>query len=121
MPTRRTFASLLALLVALCVLEAHAGKSTVYTVTVNSPNEKETLRRVLPEDKFQFVELVERGRPDWLASACRQSLRCDVLVISGHFDGEPSSIPIVFDARESLPVADWNARPAVPAPACFRS
>ena len=72
MPARRTLASLIALLAALWVLEANAGKSTVCTVTVNSPNEKETLRRVLPEDKFQFVELVERGRADWLASACRQ-------------------------------------------------
>ena len=106
MPTRRTFASLLALLLAFGVLEAHAGKSTVCTVTVNSPNEKETLRRVLPEDKFQFVELVERGRPDWLASACRQSLRCDVLVISGHFDGGTEFYSDRLDARESLPVAE---------------
>ena len=88
------------------VLEAHAGKSTVCTVTVNSPNEKETLRRVLPEDKFQFVELVERGRPDWLASACRQNLRCDVLVISGHFDGGTEFYSDRLDARESLPVAE---------------
>ena len=106
MPTRRTFASLLALLLAFGVLDAHAGKSTVCTVTVNSPNEKETLRRVLPEDKFQFVELVERGRPDWLASACRQSLRCDVLVISGHFDGGTEFYSDRLDARESLPVAE---------------
>ena len=108
MPARRTFASLIALLAALWALEAHAGKSTVCTVTVNSPNEKETLRRVLPEDKFQFVELVERGRPDWLASACRQNLRCDVLVISGHFDGGTEFYSDRLDARESLPVAEME-------------
>jgi Cu2+-containing amine oxidase len=44
-------------------------------------------KKRLPEGDYDFVELVERGRPDWLASACRQGVRCDVLVISGHFDG----------------------------------
>src|SRR5436305_15242793 len=68
-----------------CVAEAHAEKKTVCTITVNSPDEKEIFRRSLPSDEFQFVELVERGRPDWLASACRAGVRCDVLVISGHF------------------------------------
>ena len=36
-------------------------------------------RRSLPPDEYRFVELVERGRPDWLASACRAGVRCDVL------------------------------------------
>ncbi|MEP6996580.1 MAG: hypothetical protein ABI900_02975 [Betaproteobacteria bacterium] len=106
MAARRTLASLAALLAALCVFAAHAGKTTVCTVTVNSPDEKETLRRSLPEDRFEFVELVERGRPDWLASACRQKLRCDVLVISGHFDGGTEFYSDRFDARESLPVGE---------------
>jgi hypothetical protein len=106
MPARRISVALIALLAALWAVEPQAGKSTVCTVTVNSPNEKETLRRVLPEDKFQFVELVERGRPDWLASACRQNLRCDVLVVSGHFDGGTEFYSDRLDARESLPVAE---------------
>ena len=106
MTIRRVFAFLVALLSTLWVLTADARKSTVCTVTVNSPNEKETLRRVLPEDKFQFVELVERGRPDWLASACRQKLSCDVLVISGHFDGGTEFYSDRLDARESLPVTE---------------
>src|SRR5690348_15742182 len=106
MPARRIFASLIVLLALPWALEAQAGKSTVCTVTVNSPNEKETLRRILPEDKFQFVELVERGRPDWLASACRQQLRCDVLVVSGHFDGGTEFYSDRLDARESLPVTE---------------
>lgn len=106
MPTRRTFACLIALLATPWMLDAAASKSTVCTVTVNSPDEKETLRRSLPEDKFQFVELVERGRPDWLASACRQGLRCDVLVFSGHFDGGTEFYSDRLDARESLPVVE---------------
>jgi len=95
-----------ALLAALCALEARADRSTVCTVTVNSPDEREMFRRSLPEDKFQLVELVERGRPDWLASACRQNIRCDVLVISGHFDGGTEFYSDRVGARESLPVEE---------------
>ena len=65
----------------------HAARKTVCTITVNSPDEKEFLQRTLPKEEFDFVELVERGRPDWLASACRKGVKCDVLLISGHFDG----------------------------------
>jgi hypothetical protein len=61
-------------------------------------------RRSLPADKYQFVELVERGRPDWLASACHAGVRCDVLLISGHFDGGDEFYSDRLDARESLPV-----------------
>src|SRR5512140_163749 len=64
-----------------------SAPKTVCTITVNSVDEKETFQRHLPADKFQFVELVERGRPDWLASACNTGVRCDALVISGHYDG----------------------------------
>ncbi len=106
MTTRRTLACLAALLATQWVIDADADKSTVCTVTVNSPDEKAMLRRSLPDDKFQFVELVERGRPDWLASACRQKLRCDVLVVSGHFDGGTEFYSDRLDARESLPVAE---------------
>src|SRR2546423_15453478 len=67
--------------------EVSAEKKTVCTITVNSADEKEAFRRSLPADKFQFVELVERGRPDWLSSACNRKIRCDVLGISGHYDG----------------------------------
>src|SRR5450759_831853 len=88
--------------------EAHAEKSTVCTITVNSPDEKEVLRRNLPEDKFQFVELVERGRPDWLASACRTGVQCDVLVISGHFDAGTEFYTDRLNQRESLPVEEME-------------
>ena len=56
------------------------------TITVNSSDEKEAFRRYLPKGEYQFVELVEKGRPDWLSSACRQKISCDVLVVSGHFN-----------------------------------
>ena len=74
------------LLAALLVPNAWAEKKTVCTITVNSADEKETFRQNLPKDRYQFVELVEKGRHDWLASSCRKGIQCDVLVVSGHFN-----------------------------------
>ena len=88
--------------------DALADKKTVCTITVNSADEKEAFRRTLPPDKYQFVELVERGRPDWLASACRQGVRCDVLVISGHYDGGNEFFSDRLEAREFLPVDEME-------------
>jgi hypothetical protein len=79
-------------------------KQTVCTITVNSPDEKEALRRHLPASKYRFVELVERGRPDWLASSCRAGISCDLLVISGHYDGGNAFFSDQLDVQEYLPV-----------------
>ena len=88
--------------------ETHAGKRTVCTITVNSPDEKEMFRQRLPAGEYEFVELVERGRPDWLASACRQGVRCDLLVISGHFDGSTEFYSDQVAASAFLPVAEME-------------
>jgi hypothetical protein len=88
--------------------DAHADRKTVCTITVNSSDEKEAFQRNLPPDKFQFVELVERGRPDWLASACQQGIRCDVLVISGHYDGRDEFYSDREGAVEFLPVEEME-------------
>jgi hypothetical protein len=95
---------LAALAASLSVQEAQADRKTVCTITVNSPNEKDTFRRWLPAGDYDFVELVERGRPDWLASVCHAGVRCDVLIISGHFDDGTQFYSDRLDARESLPV-----------------
>jgi hypothetical protein len=106
MPTLTKFLFLAALLAAVWPHDANADKKTVCTITVNSPDEKEVFRRSLPPDRFQFVELVEQDRPDWLGSACRQGIRCDVLVISGHYDGGNEFYSDRLGAREYLPVAE---------------
>ncbi|HEY3179893.1 MAG TPA: hypothetical protein VGL25_13535 [Casimicrobiaceae bacterium] len=109
MPVSPKFALAVAVVFAsLWVHEARADKKTVCTITVNSLDEKEIFRRSLPSDEFQFVELVERGRPDWLASACRAGVRCDVLVISGHFDGGDEFYSDRPDVREYLPVDEME-------------
>src|SRR6202795_3445860 len=108
MPTSTKFLLLTALLAAVWAHDADADKKTVCSITVNSPDEKEAFRRSLAPDKYQFVELVERGRSDWLESACRQGIRCDVLVISGHYDGGNEFFSEKLEAREFLPVAEME-------------
>src|SRR6186997_967434 len=80
----------LALVVALACaassVAAEGGPKTVCTITVNSADEKEALRGRLPPDRYRFVELLQKGRGDWLANACASAVRCDVLVVSGHFN-----------------------------------
>jgi len=103
-----SFGLLASLLVAGWTHAAFAEKKTVCTITVNSADEKETFRRYLPADKFRFVELVERGRPDWLASACEARTRCDVLVISGHYDGRDEFYSDQPGVSEFLPVEEME-------------
>lgn len=87
---------------------AGAAPKTVCTITVNSNDEREVLKSTLPAGDFRFVELVERGRPDWLESACRQKVQCDALVISGHFDGGTEFYTDRTDDREYLPVHEME-------------
>lgn len=85
---------------------AWPAPKTVCTITVNSPDEKESFRRHLGEKEYRFVELVERGRPDWLDASCRARVACDILVISAHYDGGNEFFPDSLDAREFLPVSE---------------
>lgn len=97
-----------ALLMSMPLAAGAAEKKTVCTITVNSADEKEAFRRHLPESQYQFVELIERGRPDWLASACRAGVTCDVLIISGHFDGANEFFSDQLDVSEHLPVDEME-------------
>ena len=105
--------AMLAVAAAVHASPAQAAKKTVCTITVNSANEKNAFRRHLPADRYEFVELVERGRPDWLESARRKGIRCDVLIISGHYDGLYYAGGTEFfsehvDAQEFLPVDEME-------------
>jgi hypothetical protein len=83
---------------------AQAEKQTVCTITINSADEQKVFRRFLPADKSQFVELVERNRPDWLASACQAKVSCDVLVDLRHY-GEGNEFFRTLVVRD-FPI--WN-------------
>jgi hypothetical protein len=108
MRTSTKFFLLTAFLAAVWAHDANADKKTVCSITVNSPDEKEAFRKSLPPDKYQFVELVERGRSDWLESSCRKGIKCDILVISGHYDGGNEFFSDQLEAREFLPVAEME-------------
>jgi len=95
---------LLALAVAFSAALAHADPKTVCTITVNSDDEKETIRARMPKGEYNFVELVEKGRPDWLRSSCQKQVSCDVLVISGHFNAGDTFYSDRLDRNEYLAV-----------------
>jgi hypothetical protein len=105
---RGTSAALLACVAAASPFAALAEPKTVCTVTINSPDEKETFQRHLPRDQYRFVELVQRGQRDWLASACRRGVTCDALIISGHFDDGTEFYTDRFDNREFLTVHEMQ-------------
>ena len=108
MPISVRFLILTALVGVAWAHDVEADRKTVCSITVNSPDEQAMFRRSLPADQFQFVELVERGRPDWLTSACRRQIRCDVLIISGHYDGGNEFFSDRGEASEFLPVDEME-------------
>jgi hypothetical protein len=83
-----------------------AEQQTVCTITINSADEQQTFRRFLPPDKYRFVELVERNRPDWLGAACQAKVACDVLVISGHHGEGNVFFSDSLERGEHLPVEE---------------
>lgn len=101
---RRALLATLLTAAALVPAGAIAAPKTVCTITVNSADEKETIRQRLPKGEYDFVELVEKGRPDWLRSSCQRHVSCDVLVISGHFNAGDTFYSDRLDRNEYLSV-----------------
>jgi len=63
----------------------------VCTITINSTEERDTFKKNLGSEQFQFLELApatQEGNPSWFEDACREGVQCDLLVISGHFGGK---------------------------------
>ena len=93
----------LAVLCTACSPTAAAAEpKTVCTITINSPDEKQSFERHLPRSDYRFVELVQRGKPDWLAAARRRGVVCDALIISGHFDDGTEFYTDRLEDREFL-------------------
>ena len=61
-------------------------KPTVCSMTLNSKDEREVFRKHLG-NSFNFVELVNPDDGEWLRKSCDSQIRCDILVVSGHFGG----------------------------------
>jgi hypothetical protein len=90
--------------VSFAAAPAFAEKKTVCTITVNSADEKETFRARLPKGEYEFVELVEKGRPDWLRTSCQKNVQCDALIVSGHFNAGDTFYSDRLDRNEYLEV-----------------
>jgi hypothetical protein len=98
------FIFLIGLLASGAGLAAPAAKKTVCTITVNSEDEKEAFRARLPKGQYEFVELVEKGRPDWMRASCQKQVQCDVLVVSGHFNAGDTFYSDRLDNDEFLEI-----------------
>jgi hypothetical protein len=84
-------------------LSAHA--LTVCTMTFNSADEKAVLKSVYNSSVHKHIELVPNNKdPHWFKKACQSRVRCDVLLLSGHFGGmffgEKSSSLLGLDELE---------------------
>ena len=99
-------ARLLCLVASFLPALAIAQKQTVCTITINSADEKQAFSRFLPSSKYQFVELVEKNRKDWLASSCEAKVSCDVLVISGHHGEGNVFFSDALEKNEFLPIEE---------------
>lgn len=63
-------------------------------ITINSSEEKHLFKKSLSEGenagKFNFHEFIPDQASDnkWFQKACKQNIRCDILVVSGHYGGK---------------------------------
>ena len=84
----------LAVLLSLLSPSLALGQYQVCSLTINSSDEIETFKKFLPQNDFQFIELVPTASPNqqdinahWFDAVCQQDYQCDILVVSGHFAG----------------------------------
>ena len=75
---------------------AFADELTICTATINSKEERESFQQHLKGENFKFVELTDfqsqvqeksGNSSQWFENACSAGVKCDVLVISGHYGG----------------------------------
>jgi hypothetical protein len=90
-----------------------SAKKTVCSVTVNSDDEMKLFRKNYDAREYDFVELLPQREADrfivrdgrWLQRACQAQVKCDILVLSGHFAeafiGESGFEVSAQDLRES--------------------
>jgi hypothetical protein len=76
---------------------ASSSQQTVCSITVNSDDEKKAFREAYSGSGYRHVELLSKAPgPNsfwardnrWLERACRAQVKCDIVVISGHFAGQ---------------------------------
>ena len=81
------------------------AKKHVCSITIHSSDELMVFKRNLPRSKFKFTELTKLSKGnDWFAKACAKKIKCDVLIVSGHFGGSffgKSNKSLSMDTLES--------------------
>lgn len=82
---------LILILIGAYATSAFADKKTVCSITLNSNDEIELFKKHLPASEWNFTELVptpdQPENQNWFSQACEKKVRCDILVVSGHFAG----------------------------------
>jgi hypothetical protein len=65
----------------------NAPTKNICSITINSDDELIAFKQNLARNKqFSFTEFIKDDK-DWFNDACKTSVPCDVLIISGHFGG----------------------------------
>ncbi len=88
---------------ALSTFSAPSSSINVCSITINSSEEINLFKKHLGPQGFKFIELTDYARRDpknWFSNACEAGVRCDILVVSGHFAGGffgPSGIELTLD------------------------
>lgn len=76
------------LLFALIISGREAHALNICTMTFNSADERGVLKSVYPTPMHKHIELVPNNKdPQWFKKACQSNVKCDVLLMSGHFGG----------------------------------
>lgn len=73
---------------ALAMPKLNPTKYTVCAMTMNSTNERALFEQQVKKDSKKFnpiVELTDFGKDDWFEKACASGIKCDQVVVSGHF------------------------------------
>lgn len=78
-------------LVVFAGVSAFGAKKNLCTITINSNDEAQLFKKHLGTADWNFIELApaggENAAKSWFNEACQKNIRCDVLVVSGHFGG----------------------------------
>jgi HEAT repeat protein len=88
--------------------ELDPNKFTICAITINSDNEKNVFEEQVKKDPKNFnpiVELTEMGGEDWFSKACDSKVKCDQLIISGHFGGS-----FFGSSGKRLPLSELETR-----------
>lgn len=79
------------LLIGLVSPKSFAASKNVCTITLNSDEEVKLFKKHFNPADWNFIELTDNALNEhdnqWFKKACEKQIKCDVLVVSGHFGG----------------------------------